>query len=86
MRHLAGSQILLAVREMRRVLKPHGRIRIADLTESGEGGPQADSEAGLPLPALLEALETSDYLAKTDRVGGRTQVVLAVPVRPHRPE
>jgi DNA-binding transcriptional MerR regulator len=86
MRHLAGSQILLAVQEMRRVLKPHGRICIADLMEGGEGGPQADGEAGLPLPALLEALETSGYLAKTDRVGGRTHVVLAVPVRPHRPE
>mgnify|MGYP001348972577 CR=1 FL=1 len=86
MRHLAGDQILLAVREMRRVLKPHGRICIADLT-AGEGEEAAEGgKPLLPLPALMDALEANGYVATQDRVSGRLRVVLAVPVRPHRPE
>jgi len=85
LRHLTGSQILLAVQEMRRVLKPHGRICIADLMTIGESGACGSSETGLPLPALLDALETNGYITKLDQMGERLHVVLAVPVRPHRP-
>ena len=88
LRHLTESQIPLAVREMRRVLKPHGRICVADLMGFGEGaaGEAVDAGSGLPLPALIDALESSGYLTRTDRVNERLHVVLAVPVRPHRPE
>jgi DNA-binding transcriptional MerR regulator len=85
LRHLTGSQMLLAVQEMRRVLKPHGRICIADLMTIGESGACGSSETGLPLPALLDALETNGYITKLDQMGERLHVVLAVPVRPHRP-
>ncbi|WP_353682045.1 class I SAM-dependent methyltransferase [Thermobacillus sp.] len=85
LRHLTGSQMLLAVQEMRRVLKPHGRICIADLMTAGESGACGSSETGLPLPALLDALETNGYITKQDQMGERLHVVLAVPVRPHRP-
>ena len=85
LRHLTGSQILLAVQEMRRVLKPHGRICIADLMTIGESGACGSNETGLPLPALLDALETNGYITKLDQMGERLHVVLAVPVRPHRP-
>ena len=85
LRHLTGSQIPLAVQEMRRVLKPHGRICVADLMTAGEDGERESGEAGLPLPALLEALETNGYIARRDQVNERLHVVLAAPVRPHRP-
>jgi len=85
LRHLTGSQMLLAVQEMRRVLKPHGRICIADLMTIGESGACGSSETGLPLPALLDALETNGYITKLDQMGERLHVVLAVPIRPHRP-
>jgi Predicted transcriptional regulators len=85
LRHLTGSQILLAVQEMRRVLKPHGRICVADLMSGGEGGEPEGGEALLPLPALIGVLETSGYMTKLDRINERLHVVLAVPIRPHLP-
>lgn len=86
LRHLSDGQIPLAVQEMRRVLKPHGRICIADLMSVG-GGEEAPDDAGtgLPLPALLDALEMNGYIARVDRVNARLHVILAAPVRPHRP-
>jgi Methylase involved in ubiquinone/menaquinone biosynthesis len=85
LRHLTDSQILLAVQEMRRVLKPHGRICVADLMTAGEGGDRKSGETGLPLPALLDIFETNGYITRHDQVNESLHVVLAVPVRPHRP-
>jgi len=82
MHHLTGEQSLLAIQEMRRVLKPHGRICIADLMIGGEEGVlQGGDEDYIPLPVLIDLFENSGYITKKLKVNERLHVVLAVPIR-----
>jgi len=83
LRHLTGGQIPLAVQEMRRVLKPHGRICVADLMAGGEDGAGESGDPVLPLPVLMDALDSHGYITRMDRVNERLHVVLAVPMRPY---
>lgn len=80
--HLTSDQMLLAIQEMRRVLKPHGRICIADLMIDGEGSTaHEDEEDSILLPKLIDLLEDSGCITKHLKVNRLLHVVLAVPIR-----
>ncbi|GAA3412573.1 methyltransferase domain-containing protein [Paenibacillus hodogayensis] len=81
--HLTREQMELAIHEMRRVLKPRGRICIADLMLPDE--PLADvgvAQLGYPsLSGLLELFDELGYLVKHHRVNELLHLVYAVPIR-----
>jgi len=69
-RHLIGNEIELALEEIRRVLKPHGRICIADLFEDHL------------LSNLLSWFEKNSYLVKFEQLNkNKLHIILAVPIR-----
>jgi putative AdoMet-dependent methyltransferase len=85
--HLSGGQIRLALEEMRRVLKPRGRICIADLMFPDEHA-RASHADSFPdyngyalLPDVAEWLEKRDYIVKTERINELLHIVYAVPIR-----
>jgi putative AdoMet-dependent methyltransferase len=61
----------MAIQEMRRVLKPHGRICIADLMDH-------DS---ISLIDLVQIFENSGYITKHQKMNELLHVILAVPIR-----
>ncbi len=82
--HLRGDQTHMAIQEMRRVLKPHGRICIADLMNCEEESTASESSSiddYIPLPALIDLFETCGYITKHLQVNEMLHVILAVPFR-----
>ncbi|WP_189026921.1 MerR family transcriptional regulator [Paenibacillus albidus] len=88
--HLSRNQQTLAIDEMRRVLKPHGRICITDLMrpEAAERGttPPDGSLGGSGEPErtcsdLLAQFESLGYITKHQRINERLHIVYAVPIR-----
>lgn len=80
--HLTNEQTLMAIQEMRRVLKPHGRICIAGLMSAGEDSGVPEEEDGyIPLVELIHFFDNSGYITKHQQVNEQLHVVLAVPVR-----
>ncbi|MDF2716446.1 MAG: transcriptional regulator, partial [Paenibacillus sp.] len=85
--HLSSSQIRLALEEMRRVLKPRGRICIADLLFPDERTKESYAES-FPeyngyalLPELTEWLTVRDYIVKVHPMNELLHIVYAVPIR-----
>lgn len=86
--HLSEDQKRLAIEEMRRVLKPHGRICITDLMDA-----DSDSASYEPIDAanldvgygsvsrLLTLFEELGYITKHQRINEQLYIVYAVPFR-----
>ncbi|MDP4096797.1 MerR family transcriptional regulator [Paenibacillus sp. P96] len=96
LRHLTWEQKQVALSEMKRVLKPHGRICIADLMYMDEGGPKdvlsditlGSSVTGSDTPVyyarcseLLEWFGQNGYLAAAFHIAGAVHMIYAVPVQ-----
>ncbi|MDR6552644.1 methyltransferase domain-containing protein [Paenibacillus qinlingensis] len=80
--HLTDDQKRLAIKEMRRVLKPHGRICIADLmTDSIEGAVGEKGEDYIPLSELVDVFESNGYITKHFKMNELLHIILAVPIR-----
>lgn len=80
--HLTDDQKGLAIEEMRRVLKPHGRICIADLMmDSEEGAVGENDEDYIPLFELVDLFETNGYITKHLKINELLHIILAVPFR-----
>ncbi|CAM4399147.1 MerR family transcriptional regulator [Paenibacillus alkaliterrae] len=81
--HLTEEQKILGIEEMRRVLKPHGRICITDLMLANEQKPD-DPDNGqnyTPLGDLLNLFEKIGYITKHQRINELLHIVYAVPIR-----
>ncbi|WP_421616978.1 MerR family transcriptional regulator [Brevibacillus sp. TJ4] len=79
--HLTDRQKLLAIEEMQRVLKPRGRICIADLMlADGQAAPD-HGEHYARLSDLLHWLEEKGYFVKHQQINDMLCVVCAVPLR-----
>jgi ubiquinone/menaquinone biosynthesis C-methylase UbiE len=80
--HLTGDQIPLALQEMQRVLKPHGRICIADLMKDGnQGSADENDEDYIHLSKLIALFESNGYITKEIGINDKLHIVLAVPIR-----
>ncbi|MHA6484522.1 MerR family transcriptional regulator [Paenibacillus sp. strain BS8-2] len=80
--HLTSEQIRMAIQEMRRVMKPHGRICIADLMMDIEDGTTLWTvEEYIAISELIHMFEECGYITKKLKVNERLHVVLAVPIR-----
>ncbi|MCR8659102.1 methyltransferase domain-containing protein [Paenibacillus endoradicis] len=80
--HLTRVQTLMAIQEMRRVLKTHGRICIADLMiDREECAVCEDDEEYIPLYELVNLFENNGYITKHLKINELLHVVLAVPIR-----
>lgn len=85
--HLTDTQKQLAIVEMRRVLKPHGRICIADYMYPNERmKPQDEHRSGQTpdyplLTDLIGWLEQRDYFTKHHQINELLHVVCAIPIR-----
>jgi hypothetical protein len=67
---------------MRRVLKTHGRICIADLMiGKEEGAARHDDEEYIPFYELVNLFENNGYITKHLKMNELLHVVLAVPIR-----
>ncbi|MDF2726145.1 MAG: yrrT [Paenibacillus sp.] len=87
--HLTDDQKMMAMEEMRRVLKPKGRICIADLMREEPDGETFDEsnrriaenryipDASL----LLDWFETNGYMTKQRQLSDLLHIVYAVPIR-----
>ncbi|MDR0269667.1 MerR family transcriptional regulator [Paenibacillus sp.] len=80
--HLTYDQTLMAIQEMCRVLKPHGRICLADLMiNDGDYAAHEEDEDYIPLSELIHLFENSGYITKHLKINELLHVVLAVPIR-----
>ncbi|OBR64138.1 transcriptional regulator [Paenibacillus oryzae] len=80
--HLTSYQIPLALQEMQRVLKPHGRICIADLMmNENQISSNENDEDYIHLSKLIALFESNGYITKQMRINEMLYVVLAVPIR-----
>jgi putative AdoMet-dependent methyltransferase len=79
--HLTNEQKPLAIEEMRRVLKPRGRICITDLMQADEESGQEHEEYYAYLSDLLNLFETIGYITKHQRINELLHIVYAVPIR-----
>ncbi|MBW7477648.1 MerR family transcriptional regulator [Paenibacillus oenotherae] len=84
--HLTGEQQTLALEEMRRVSRPHGRICIADLMVAGSAAAdqpidRGHSEESIKLPSLLQWFEDNGYVTKHKQLNDRLHLVYAIPIR-----
>ncbi|MCR8642218.1 MerR family transcriptional regulator [Paenibacillus sp. N1-5-1-14] len=82
--HLTEEQKPLALAEMRRVLKPHGRICIVDVMFEDEQervrAIERYKEYYANLPSLLGWFEANGYLTKQEQINDGVQIVFAVPI------
>lgn len=78
--HLTDEQKVLAIHEMRRVLKPKGRICVADLMAAEEQIIYGDSSPS-SLAGLQQLLEELGYVTKHQRMNEQLCIVYAVPIR-----
>ena len=85
--HLTENQQSLALDEMRRVLKPHGRICITDLMFSDTLDPPrssdtlcGSSELYISLTKLLAFFENLGYITKHQRINEFLHIIYAVPI------
>ncbi|MEF3307124.1 MerR family transcriptional regulator [Paenibacillus sp. GYB003] len=90
LRHLEDGQRRLALEETIRVLKPRGRICIADRMPAGErtpereGRPERPPDGQNPLASVTEIaefFEARHYVVKIKRLNDLLHVVYAVPIR-----
>ncbi|PYI53972.1 MerR family transcriptional regulator [Paenibacillus flagellatus] len=89
--HLAGEQQLLALEEMRRVLKPRGRICIVDAMVPEEADGEWEAARRLRgtgserhyarVSDMLRWFDENGYVTKHRRIGAMVHIVLAVPIR-----
>lgn len=80
--HLTNDQTPMALQEMQRVLKPHGRICIADLmTDGNKAITDKGDEDYIPLSKLIELFETNGYITKKLKLNELLHIILAVPIR-----
>ncbi|GAB6930430.1 MerR family transcriptional regulator [Paenibacillus sp. JCM 10914] len=82
--HLTDDQKVLAIHEMRRVLKPHGRICITDLMLTANHPSAPNDEEGLycaSLSTVLALFEDLDYVTKHQQINEQLHIVYAVPIR-----
>ncbi len=80
--HLTSDQIPLALQEMQRVLKPHGRICIADLMKDGnQVSADENDEEYIHLSKLIALFESNGYITKEIGINDKLHIVLAVPIR-----
>ena len=80
--HLTNDQASIAFEEIRRVLKPRGRICIADLMIAAEDTTDHDGDVDyMPFPKLMDLFETNGYITKHQKINEMLHVVLAVPIR-----
>lgn len=81
--HLTSDQQLLALAEMDRVLKPNGRVCIADLMDSGEGS-NHDTPEYPAIQPLLRWFKSNGYQTTTHRVNEGLHILHAFKeVTPH---
>lgn len=86
--HLTENQQKLALDEMHRVLKPHGRICITDLmlSDTQETRRSSDNssdsyELHLSLNRLLALFENHGYITKHQPINELLHIIYAVPIR-----
>ncbi len=80
--HLTSDQIPLAFQEMQRVLKPHGRICIADLMmDESQSSIDENDEEYIHLSKLIALFESNGYITKEMGINDKLHIVLAVPIR-----
>ncbi|MCR2803873.1 MerR family transcriptional regulator [Paenibacillus soyae] len=80
--HLTRDQTRMAIQEMRRVLRPKGRICIADLMMDGDSSAiHEGDEAYMPVSELIALFESCGYITKRLAVNHVLNVILAVPFR-----
>ncbi|NIK78892.1 putative AdoMet-dependent methyltransferase [Paenibacillus castaneae] len=78
--HLTDGQKLLALEEMRRVLKPRGRICITDLMIA-EGQKAGYDEPYTKIDELISWFESKGYFTKYYAINERLHIVYAIPIR-----
>lgn len=84
--HLTENQQVLALEEMRRVLKPHGRICITDLmltdyTEVSFTEETESTDYNCSLTRLLTLFESKEYITRHQPINELLHIVYAVPIR-----
>ncbi|NOU97744.1 methyltransferase domain-containing protein [Paenibacillus sp. LMG 31456] len=79
--HLTTEQQLLALEEMRRVLKPRGRICLADLMHTAHDPIQENSEEYPIMPVLHRWFEENGYMIKQHQINHLLHILYAVPIR-----
>ncbi|MFX3634309.1 MAG: methyltransferase domain-containing protein [Candidatus Pristimantibacillus sp.] len=78
--HLTDEQKLLAIEEMRRVLKPHGRICITDLMRAEED--QFNHiEPYTSVVQMISWFEDRGYFTKVEQINDYLHIVYAIPIR-----
>lgn len=76
--HLGPEQQLLALEEMRRVIKPRGRICIADLMEAEPGESQRRVESDYPaVQALVDWFADNGYRTEVHRMNELLHILYA---------
>ncbi len=76
--HLTYDQQLLALEEIRRVIKPHGRICIADLMDSNDHSHE-NAEQYTSAQTLIKWFEKNGYSTKFEQMNPLLHIVYAAP-------
>lgn len=78
--HLTDEQKLLSIEEMRRVLKPHGRICITDLMHD-ERDISNHAEPYTSVADMISWFEGRGYFTKHEQINEFLHIVYAIPIR-----